>query len=88
MQSFLQQAGKVAVSLGAALSVSAGAAVAGDYTVKAGDDDGSLVFVPSSITIKAGETVDFVNNKVRFYQIVSHQSLYQSTMSWQNYSSS
>lgn len=40
-----------------ALAVSANAA-----TVKLGADGGGLVFDPSSITIKAGETVEWVNN--------------------------
>merc|ERR1712159_73066 len=31
-------------------------------TVKLGSDAGSLVFVPDTTTIKAGETVEFVNN--------------------------
>lgn len=48
-------AGLSAASL--ALAVSANAA-----TVKLGADGGGLVFDPSSITIKAGETVEWVNN--------------------------
>merc|ERR1719487_815532 len=39
------------------LALSANAA-----TVKLGSDAGSLVFVPDTTTIKAGETVEFVNN--------------------------
>lgn len=31
-------------------------------TVKLGADSGALAFVPETVTIKAGETVDFVNN--------------------------
>merc|ERR1712054_606773 len=31
-------------------------------TVKLGSDAGALVFVPDSLTIKSGETVEFVNN--------------------------
>lgn len=33
-----------------------------DATVKLGADSGALEFVPSSVTIKAGETVTWVNN--------------------------
>jgi plastocyanin len=58
-----QQAAKAAVALSAAVGVSTGAAFAGDHKVIAGADDGSLVFEPNEITIKAGETIDFVNNK-------------------------
>jgi len=39
------------------LALSAGAA-----TVKLGSDAGALVFVPDTLTIKTGETVEFVNN--------------------------
>merc|ERR1719453_612886 len=31
-------------------------------TVKLGSDEGALVFVPATLTVKAGETVEFVNN--------------------------
>lgn len=31
--------------------------------VKLGGDDGSLVFVPAELTIKAGETVTWKNNR-------------------------
>ncbi|EFJ52131.1 hypothetical protein VOLCADRAFT_72905 [Volvox carteri f. nagariensis] len=31
-------------------------------TVKLGADSGALVFEPSTVTIKSGDTVDFVNN--------------------------
>lgn len=48
-------AGVAAASL--ALSLGANAA-----TVKLGADGGGLVFEPSNITIKAGETVEWVNN--------------------------
>jgi len=33
-----------------------------DATVKLGADSGALEFVPSSVTIKAGESVTWVNN--------------------------
>merc|ERR1719199_1491512 len=38
------------------------AAPANAATVKLGSDSGGLVFEPASITIKAGETVEWVNN--------------------------
>ena len=44
-------------ALSLALAASAQAA-----TVKLGSDSGALVFVPETLNIKAGETVDFVNN--------------------------
>lgn len=31
-------------------------------TVKLGGDDGALAFVPSSLSVAAGEQIDFVNN--------------------------
>ena len=39
------------------------AASAGAAEIKMGDDDGALVFSPSSLSISAGETVTWVNNK-------------------------
>eukprot|EP01025_Chloroclados_australasicus_P027424 TRINITY_DN271_c0_g1_i1.p2 TRINITY_DN271_c0_g1~~TRINITY_DN271_c0_g1_i1.p2 ORF type:complete len:155 (-),score=32.34 TRINITY_DN271_c0_g1_i1:201-665(-) len=42
----------------AALALSATAA-----EIKMGGDDGTLAFVPNSVTIKAGDTVTWVNNK-------------------------
>ena len=34
------------------------------YTVKMGSDKGMLVFEPSTITVKPGDTVKWVNNKL------------------------
>jgi plastocyanin len=34
------------------------------YTVKMGSDNGMLVFEPSSLTVKQGDTVKWVNNKL------------------------
>lgn len=34
------------------------------YTVKMGSDSGLLQFVPDTVTIKPGDTVKFVNNKL------------------------
>lgn len=50
-----QFAGAAVVTLGMTLSANAA-------TVKLGGDDGSLAFVPSSITINSGESIDFKNN--------------------------
>ena len=56
----LAAAGKAAgVSL-AALALAAQAA--GAVTIKMGGDTGALVFEPSSVTIKAGDSVTWTNN--------------------------
>ncbi|KAK9803290.1 hypothetical protein WJX72_008392 [[Myrmecia] bisecta] len=52
---FAKAAGAGAVSLALALSANAA-------TVKLGADGGALVFDPANVTVKAGETVDWVNN--------------------------
>lgn len=39
-------------------------AAAETYTVKMGADDGQLKFVPDTLTIKPGDTVKWVNNKL------------------------
>nr|1PCS_A Chain A, PLASTOCYANIN [Synechocystis sp. PCC 6803] len=39
-------------------------------TVKMGSDSGALVFEPSTVTIKAGEEVKWVNNKLSPHNIV------------------
>lgn len=43
------------------VALSAGAADAAAI-VKLGGDDGSLAFVPSKISVAAGESIEFVNN--------------------------
>ena len=55
VQKIAKAAATTAVTLG--LTFAANAA-----TVKLGGDDGSLAFVPSSLSVSAGETVEFVNN--------------------------
>lgn len=50
------------------LSVSPAAAA--NATVKMGSDSGALVFEPSTVTIKAGEEVKWVNNKLSPHNIV------------------
>jgi len=52
---FAKAAGAGAVSLALALSANAA-------TVKLGANGGALVFDPATVTIKAGETVEWVNN--------------------------
>jgi plastocyanin len=55
VQKIAKAAAATAVTLG--LTFAANAA-----TVKLGGDDGSLAFVPSNLSVSAGETIDFVNN--------------------------
>ncbi|GAB4366891.1 MAG: plastocyanin [Elainellaceae cyanobacterium] len=58
-------------------------AAADTVTVKMGADSGMLAFEPSTVTIKAGDTVKWVNNKLPPHNIVfegsaaskSHQQL-------------
>ncbi|KAI5066537.1 hypothetical protein GOP47_0019161 [Adiantum capillus-veneris] len=50
-------------SVAIALSAPSEATIASAATIKMGADEGSLVFVPSSISIPAGEKVIFLNNK-------------------------
>ena len=45
-------------------------AAADTYTVKLGSDKGMLVFDPAKLTIKPGDTVEFVNNKVPPHNVV------------------
>jgi plastocyanin len=40
------------------------------YTVKLGSDKGMLVFEPKKLTIKAGDTIQWVNNKVPPHNVV------------------
>lgn len=44
--------------------LSAAPAAADTYTVKMGADNGLLKFVPDKLTIKPGDTVQWVNNKL------------------------
>lgn len=58
-------------------------AAADTVTVKMGTDSGQLAFEPSTVTIKAGDTVKWVNNKLPPHNVVfegdaankSHQQL-------------
>jgi plastocyanin len=57
----LQKVAQGAAVAATSLALVAGAAFA-DATVKLGSDSGALVFEPASVTIKAGESVSWVNN--------------------------
>jgi plastocyanin len=46
------------------LAIVAPGASAETYTVKMGSDNGSLVFQPATITVKHGDVVQWVNNKL------------------------
>ena len=46
------------------LFFSAAPAAAETYTVKMGADNGQLKFVPDKLTVKPGDTVEWVNNKL------------------------
>jgi len=46
------------------------AAAAETFTVKMGGDAGTLKFEPPTLTIKAGDTVKWVNNKLSPHNIV------------------
>ncbi|MDJ0632576.1 MAG: plastocyanin [Xenococcaceae cyanobacterium MO_188.B29] len=49
-------------------------AAAATYEVKMGADNGMLQFEPSSVTIKPGDTVKWVNNKVAPHNVVFDSS--------------
>ena len=46
------------------IGLNVGSAQAATVEVKLGTDAGMLAFEPSSVTISAGDTVKFVNNKL------------------------
>lgn len=50
--------------------VSAAPAAAESFTVKMGADNGMLQFVPAELTVKPGDTVKFVVNKVPPHNVV------------------
>ncbi|NJK37665.1 MAG: plastocyanin [Oscillatoriales cyanobacterium RM2_1_1] len=80
MRSILSIAKRVAVSLSVVLLVAssfllnAAPASAADYTVKMGSDKGMLAFEPKTLTVKPGDTVDFVNNKLPPHNVVFDKS--------------
>ncbi|MFM7602169.1 MAG: plastocyanin [Pseudanabaena sp.] len=59
------------------LFITASPASADTVTVKMGSDGGQLVFEPKVVTIKAGDTVKWVNNKAFPHNIVfdGHEEL-------------
>lgn len=57
----VQKVAKTVAAGVVAIGLSAGAANAAAI-VKLGGDDGSLAFVPSKITVSAGESIEFINN--------------------------
>ncbi|MCW6038164.1 plastocyanin [Spirulina subsalsa FACHB-351] len=54
----------------ASFAVAVAPAAAETYTVKMGADSGQLKFEPDNLTIKAGDTVKFVNNKLAPHNVV------------------
>eukprot|EP00877_Chromochloris_zofingiensis_P015006 jgi/Chrzof1/975/Cz01g35130.t1_PETE[v5.2] len=56
LQKFAQAAGVAVSSLALAFAASA------DVNVKLGADSGALVFEPSTVTVKAGDSVTWTNN--------------------------
>jgi len=52
------------------LTLAASPAAATDYQVKMGSDSGLLVFVPDTVTVKPGDTVTWVNNKMAPHNVV------------------
>lgn len=54
----------------ASFAFSVSPAAAETYTVKMGSDSGMLQFQPSSLTVKAGDTVKWVMNKVPPHNVV------------------
>jgi plastocyanin len=59
----------IALVVGTSLAVSA-PALAGTVEVKMGSDAGLLVFDPPTITIKAGDSVHWTNNKMAPHNVV------------------
>ncbi len=59
------------------LAIGVSSAQASTVEVKLGTDDGMLAFSPSTLTISAGDTVKFVNNKLAPHNAVfdGHEEL-------------
>lgn len=60
----------VALLVISSLMFSAAPAMAASYTVKMGSDSGMLVFDPDKLSVKPGDTVKWVINKVPPHNIV------------------
>jgi len=54
----------------AGFALSALPAAAATYEVKMGSDTGQLKYVPATLTIEAGDTVDFVMNQIPPHNVV------------------
>ncbi|HEY9889442.1 MAG TPA: plastocyanin [Candidatus Obscuribacterales bacterium] len=54
----------------ASFAMSAAPAYATDYEVKMGSDAGLLVFEPAKLTVKPGDTVTWVNNKMAPHNVI------------------
>jgi plastocyanin len=52
------------------LLLSPNAAMAANYTVKMGSDGGLLVFEPAKLSVKAGDTVEWIVNKSAPHNVV------------------
>lgn len=67
MFSKLRWAGVVLATLlcfATSLAIISPAASAETYTIKMGSDNGNLVFQPATVTVKHGDVVQWVNNKL------------------------
>lgn len=63
LESTLSECGcRVAKAAGLSIATVGFALSANAATVKLGADGGALVFDPANVTVKAGESVDWVNN--------------------------
>lgn len=58
------------VLVAAAFATTAAPALATSYEVKMGSDSGLLVFEPAKLSVKAGDTVTWVNNKMAPHNVV------------------
>ncbi|MGK7905903.1 MAG: plastocyanin [Synechococcus sp.] len=75
MLSFVRRLGALVAAVAlVATSILAQPAAAETYTVKMGADNGMLVFDPSTLTIKSGDTVKWVNNKAFPHNVVFEAS--------------
>nr|YP_002049485.1 plastocyanin precursor [Paulinella chromatophora]ACB43275.1 plastocyanin precursor [Paulinella chromatophora] len=77
MYRFWHQILGASLVLGLLLSTGEGLVNAATVEVKLGTDSGMLAFEPSTVTIKAGDTVKFVNNKLAPHNAVfdGHEEL-------------
>lgn len=56
------------------ITIAVAPAAAADYEVKMGSDSGLLVFEPANLTVKAGDTVTWVNNKMAPHNVIFDDS--------------